>query len=244
MSLPATQMLPSSGRSSLVVKRMNVDFPDPDGPTRNTNSPFWMSMQTSRRATVVPLYDLVTWSNRIMRYRCAPRPCAQQEPSYPDRPAPSDHRCADNAGCSRPSTPPDRRCDRPWGVLVGVPAAVIFDFDGLILDTELPVFRAWSEAYERVGVAPLTVEEWSVQLGTHGKLDPLAELATRAAARDAPMDATALAVVAERRLQRRDELLSVETLRPGVQAWIDAAQQRGLAVAVASSSARPWVEGH
>jgi HAD superfamily hydrolase (TIGR01509 family) len=127
---------------------------------------------------------------------------------------------------------------------VDVLAAVIFDFDGLILDTELPVFRAWSEAYERVGVAPLTVEEWSVQLGTHGKLDPLAELATRAAARDAPMDATALAVVAERRLQRRDQLLSVETLRPGVEAWIDAASRRGLAAAVASSSARPWVEGH
>ena len=43
MSLPATKMRPLVGRSSLLSRRMKVDLPDPDGPTRKTNSPFWMS---------------------------------------------------------------------------------------------------------------------------------------------------------------------------------------------------------
>src|SRR5438270_13326089 len=71
MSLPATQMVPQSGSSSLVSRRRNVDLPEPEGPTRNTNSPFAMSTETSRMATVVPLYDLVTFSSRIMGNRGA-----------------------------------------------------------------------------------------------------------------------------------------------------------------------------
>ena len=39
MSLPATNTRPRSGCSSLLSRRMNVDLPDPDGPTKNTNSP-------------------------------------------------------------------------------------------------------------------------------------------------------------------------------------------------------------
>src|SRR3954469_19932453 len=66
ISLPATQMLPASGSCSLVRRRRKVDLPEPDGPTMKTNSPLAMSTEQSRRATVVPLYDLVTWSRRIM----------------------------------------------------------------------------------------------------------------------------------------------------------------------------------
>ena len=45
---PAT----SVGFSSLSSRRIKVDLPDPDGPTRNTNSPFWMPRLTLRTATV------------------------------------------------------------------------------------------------------------------------------------------------------------------------------------------------
>ena len=44
-----------------------VDLPDPVVPTRNTNSPFWMSQLASLRATTSPLYTLVTFSNLIMQ---------------------------------------------------------------------------------------------------------------------------------------------------------------------------------
>src|SRR3954447_16094727 len=66
MSLPATQIVPESGSSSFVSRRRNVDFPEPDGPTRKTNSPLAISTDASRSATVVPLYDLVTFSSRII----------------------------------------------------------------------------------------------------------------------------------------------------------------------------------
>src|SRR5213078_4650078 len=81
MSLPATQMVPESGSSSLVRRCRNVDFPDPDGPTRKTNSPLAMSTEHSRRATVVPLYDLVTFSSLIMVGRKRARPGGPGDPT-------------------------------------------------------------------------------------------------------------------------------------------------------------------
>src|SRR3954453_14107610 len=80
MSLPATQMVPPSGSSSLVNRRRKVDFPEPEGPTRNTNSPLAMSTEAARMATVVPLYDLVMFSSLIMmsaKGRCAPHGAAR-----------------------------------------------------------------------------------------------------------------------------------------------------------------------
>ena len=55
MSLPATKMCPRSGTSSLFSSRMKVDLPEPEGPTRKTNSPFSMLTLASRRAATSPL---------------------------------------------------------------------------------------------------------------------------------------------------------------------------------------------
>ncbi len=43
--------------------------------------------------------------------------------------------------------------------------ALIFDFDGLILDTETPVYRSWQELYAAQGGC-LTYEEWAQVVGT------------------------------------------------------------------------------
>ncbi len=43
---------------------MKVVLPDPEGPTRKTNSPLSISTVQSRSATVEPLYVLVTFSKR------------------------------------------------------------------------------------------------------------------------------------------------------------------------------------
>jgi len=51
-SLPATQIWPISGCSSLVTRRRNVDFPEPEEPTRKTNSPLAMSTDMFRTAMV------------------------------------------------------------------------------------------------------------------------------------------------------------------------------------------------
>src|ERR1019366_766299 len=67
ISLPASQMRPESGISSRRSRRMKVVFPEPDGPTRKTNSPLSISTVQSESATVDPLYVLVTFWNLIMR---------------------------------------------------------------------------------------------------------------------------------------------------------------------------------
>jgi HAD superfamily hydrolase (TIGR01509 family) len=117
-------------------------------------------------------------------------------------------------------------------------AALVFDFDGVILDTEGPVFTAWREEFDAHGCPPLTIEEWAAEIGTTGGLD-LVEMIRARATREFDEDAMHI-----RRRNRRDELLMHETTRPGVHAWLDEADELGLALAIASNSPLDWVESH
>ncbi len=116
--------------------------------------------------------------------------------------------------------------------------ALVFDFDGLILDTEVPIFTAWHEQFVAHGCEPVTIEEWAVEIGTIGGLDMEALLVERATT------SVDLAAAQDQRRARRDELLAVETVRPGVHAWIEDAQSRGWSVAIASSSDAEWISMH
>ncbi len=49
-SLPSTWTVPWLARSSRRMSRRNVDLPEPEEPTRKTNSPFSISRDTSLRA--------------------------------------------------------------------------------------------------------------------------------------------------------------------------------------------------
>lgn len=114
--------------------------------------------------------------------------------------------------------------------------ALVWDFDGLILDTETPIFVAWQEAYAAHGVDPLTLDEWAAEIGTHAGLDVVGELRRRAGYVDGALLAA--------RQHRRDALLAEEAVRPGVLEWLDAADARGLRLAIASSSEPEWVLNH
>jgi HAD superfamily hydrolase (TIGR01509 family) len=115
--------------------------------------------------------------------------------------------------------------------------AVVFDFDGLILDTETPVFTAWQDAFAAHGTE-LTIEEWAQEVGTVDGLDLVGMLQERATVA-VDVDAMHLA-----RQARRDELLALETARPGVIDWLDEAAALDLDVAIASSSPHSWVGPH
>ncbi len=114
---------------------------------------------------------------------------------------------------------------------------VVFDFDGLILDTETPELTAWSEVYQRHG-CQLAPQAWASGIGTHGGFDPYAHLESlggRPVARE------------EVRAYVRDRvaaLLAGASAQPGVQAYLEDARLLGLRVGLASSSAREWVESH
>src|SRR5258708_22331257 len=65
-ALPATCIVRWVGNTSLSRSLRKVDLPDPDSPTRNTNSPFSTSRVTFSRAGRPCLgYDLVTLSKWI-----------------------------------------------------------------------------------------------------------------------------------------------------------------------------------
>jgi HAD superfamily hydrolase (TIGR01509 family) len=114
---------------------------------------------------------------------------------------------------------------------------VVFDFDGLILDTEVPVYDAWQAIYHEHGHR-LDFDRWAQCIGTHDVFDPARELATLCG-RD--LDCGALT---ERHRADCDALIAHETILPGVRDYVEEARQLGVRLGVASSSSRTWVEGH
>ena len=115
--------------------------------------------------------------------------------------------------------------------------AFVFDFDGLIVDTEWCEYVSIAEQFQRYGHT-YAVEHFQQFVGTAWPTGWTQELSD---AVGEPLDAAELH--AARRL-RRDELLHALGILPGVVELLDLAQAHGLALAVASSSTRDWVEGH
>jgi HAD superfamily hydrolase (TIGR01509 family) len=115
--------------------------------------------------------------------------------------------------------------------------AIVFDFDGLILDTEEPVYRSWLEVYQAHG-EELPFERWVQIVGsTTAGFHPQHHLEERLG-RALPKE------VLDRRIGRRTELVLAQKLLPGVVSHIDQAKGIGLKVGVASSSTAEWVRGH
>lgn len=114
---------------------------------------------------------------------------------------------------------------------------MIFDFDGLILDTEWPAYITVAAAYETHGLE-LSLADWQERIG-RGDNRPWTEDLEIALGR--PVDHAA--VRAERRA-RSDELCNAAAVQPGVTGLLRAAHELGLARAVASSSPYSWVGRH
>ncbi|MDD2694522.1 MAG: HAD-IA family hydrolase [Anaerolineales bacterium] len=116
---------------------------------------------------------------------------------------------------------------------------LIFDFDGLILETEEPVYRSWQEVYGRFG-QKLDFATWATIIGTvPAGYDPLDELE---ALIGHPIPARE--ALEAQRLQQELDLIYARQPQPGVLALLRDARQRGLKSGVASSSSRSWVIGH
>jgi HAD superfamily hydrolase (TIGR01509 family) len=115
--------------------------------------------------------------------------------------------------------------------------AIVFDFDGLILDTEEPVYRSWLEVYEAHG-EDLPFERWVQIVGsTTTGFHPQHHLEERLG-RPLPKE------VLDRRIGRRTEMILAQRVLPGVVQRLDEAREFGLKVGVASSSTNEWVRGH
>lgn len=117
---------------------------------------------------------------------------------------------------------------------------LVFDLDGLILDTEVSAFETWQAIYFEHGTE-LDMDTWSKGIGaghTSSHFDPLDYLESRAGR------LIDRAVVTGDYRRRHMASLQAVFARPGVVDYLNEAKRLGLGLAVASSSPRAWVEGH
>jgi HAD superfamily hydrolase (TIGR01509 family) len=116
--------------------------------------------------------------------------------------------------------------------------ALVFDFDGLIMDTETYDFQAWREIYAGYG-AELPADLWAKGVGVStAEFDPVHHLERHVGR---PVDL--LEAKAKYRERFYSLLESIEPL-PGVVELISEAKQRGIRLGVASSAPLSWVHGH
>jgi HAD superfamily hydrolase (TIGR01509 family) len=115
--------------------------------------------------------------------------------------------------------------------------ALIFDFDGLILDTETPEFQAWQEIYRAYGTS-LTLPEWADFIGSNYTFDPYNYLEEKLGR---PVDRE---TVRAQRYARFAQLMANQPLLPGVEPYLSDAKEMGLCLGLASSSSHTWVTGY
>jgi HAD superfamily hydrolase (TIGR01509 family) len=122
--------------------------------------------------------------------------------------------------------------------------AVLFDFDGLIVDTELPTYTSWRDTYAEFGV-DLALEDYLPAVGTgtstssaDGGFDAIAHLERLTGKR---IDR---AVVVERRSRQKLELCASARLLPGVLERLAEAAALGLRTAIVTRNSEDWVTGH
>ncbi len=112
--------------------------------------------------------------------------------------------------------------------------AFVFDFDGLIIDTETPLIDAYAEVHAAHGVA----FDRAVFLRSVGHadyaFDPWHGFSPHA-------DRVALEV---QRRSAKDALMLRQPILPGVRALLDSARASGLRLGVASNSPHSWVDVH
>jgi len=112
---------------------------------------------------------------------------------------------------------------------------LIFDFDGLILDTETPEFEVWQEIYQ-IYQTHLPLNEWQAALGASmAAFDPIDYLAEKTGQ---VLDHDAILTDHRRRSL---DLIHRQPPQPGIRQTLDLARKKGLKLGVASSSPKRWV---
>jgi HAD superfamily hydrolase (TIGR01509 family) len=116
--------------------------------------------------------------------------------------------------------------------------AFLFDFDGLIIDTETASRAGWQWLYRRHGFE-LPAERWATLVGTIGApFDPMGHL------EELVGEPLAREELNESRYAHEVSLIEAEELRPGIADYLAEAKERGLKRAIVSSSTRAWIDMH
>ena len=123
--------------------------------------------------------------------------------------------------------------------------ALIFDFDGLILDTETAEYLAWQAIYKEHGFE-FPHEEWEKIVGGYGlsnfdAAEHLAHLLSSSQRAQKQLDSVSLSA---RHRQDFYSALAQQSVLPGVLDLIHEAKAASMKLAIASSSPHAWVDGH
>ncbi|HEX6271096.1 MAG TPA: HAD family phosphatase [Anaerolineales bacterium] len=117
--------------------------------------------------------------------------------------------------------------------------ALIFDFDGLILDTETPEYQVWQAIYREHGFE-LPHAEWGKIIGGAGlsNFDAAEHLSFLS---QGQLDSVSLR---DRFRSESHALIHSQSILPGVMDYIHEAKRLDLKLAIASSSQHFWVDTH
>ena len=121
---------------------------------------------------------------------------------------------------------------------MGTLRAIVFDFDGLIVETEQPIYDTYRAIFAEYGVE-LALDVWAAVIGGSGHRDTLFDYFEERLGRAVDREA-----VRERARRQQHDVVHALPAREGVAAHIEQAKEAGLRLAVASSSSREWVNGH
>lgn len=115
--------------------------------------------------------------------------------------------------------------------------AIIFDFDGTMLDTEGIDYEVWQEIYTSHG-QELPFAEWMAAIGSHHLFDIYGYLESKLSY---SIDRTALSVLHHERCSARENSL---TLMPGVLDAIHFARSSNIKIGLATSSGCQRIQHH
>lgn len=113
--------------------------------------------------------------------------------------------------------------------------AFVFDFDGLIIDTETPDFEAWQSVYRKYGF-DFQLKDWQKSYGTgRNEFDPTSNLAKLIGKPE-----LGKMIEHEQRVISLSKIVHTSAL-PGVEKILDSAKSAGLKLGIASNSSADWV---
>lgn len=114
---------------------------------------------------------------------------------------------------------------------------IIFDFDGLIFDTETHQFTVYQEIFAEHGTE-LPIARWQQEIGTHSGFSALGYL-EELIGRELEQE-----VLRDQFSKKYHAKMAEEKARDGVEDYLKAAKEQGLKIGLASSSSFQWVSSN
>lgn len=112
---------------------------------------------------------------------------------------------------------------------------LIFDFDGLMIDTEIPRAVTWKQIFENNGFT-LSMEDYYKTIGSDDSAyDPADDLSKRTQNKLSKQEISAWVE------EKSQQMIFEQPLLPGVEDIIHKAHDSGMKLGIASSSFRDWV---